>query len=126
MSSHVLCSGDRLPDTGYFPTYRPLAPFQISLGVQVAEQVNQLSYYPCPARLVAGSKARAVVTVEVLVKEEMVAPVGVALELLRRTIHWSSARGIAQEYALETVCQLASHLKEVHPAPRTCRALHLE
>ena len=50
-----------------------------------------------PAGLVTRAKARAMVSVEVLVDEDVVAPVRIVLELIRNTAHPATPILIAQE-----------------------------
>ena len=66
---------------------RYLAGLEQLLRIEQAEELDQLGHQPGPAGLVAGAEAGAVVAVEVLVEQEVVAPVRVVLELLacRRT-----------------------------------------
>src|SRR5688572_10784549 len=50
-----------------------------------------------PARLVTGADAGAVVAVEVLVEQDEVAPVGIALEGLEPAVDWPAAGAVARE-----------------------------
>ena len=61
---------------------------------------------PGPAGLVARAKAGAVVAVEVLVEEDVVAPVRVVLELLRAAVDRPAALVVAQEDRAEAVGEL--------------------
>src|SRR5262245_31808352 len=56
-----------------------------------------------PAGLVAGAEAGAVVAVEVLVEEDVVAPVRVVLELLGAAVDRPTAAGVAPEDRRETI-----------------------
>src|SRR5215510_11543143 len=73
---------------------------------------------PCdqsrPSRLMAGPEPRAVVTVEVLVEQDEVAPVRIALELRGAAVHGPPAIGAAQEDPGQTVRDLVADLPEVH------------
>ena len=73
-----------------------------------------LATTPGPAGLVARAEPGAVVAVEVLVEEDVVAPVGIGLELLRAAVDGSPAVLVAQEDAGEPVGDLLGHLEEVH------------
>src|SRR4029077_10050331 len=60
---------------------RPLSAFQGLLGGQGREQVHSPGDDSGPAGVVAGAQASPVVAVEILVKQEAIAPVRVVLEL---------------------------------------------
>ena len=53
------------------------------LGVDTPEQVEQARDQPGPPRLVAGAEPRPVVTLEVFIEEDQIAPVRIVLELGR-------------------------------------------
>src|SRR5512138_3419680 len=72
-----------------------LAPLQCPLGVQQAEELDGLGHETGPAGLVAGAQSRPVIPVEVLIKQDVVAPVGVGLELLRAAVDGSPAALVA-------------------------------
>src|SRR4051794_25635532 len=55
-----------------------------------------------PAGLVIGAQAHAVVAVEVFVELDVIAPVGIVLELLLHPVHRPGARFVLQEDAGET------------------------
>src|SRR5437867_9470162 len=59
-----------------------------------------------------GANAGAVVAVEVLVKQEQVAPMRVLLEFLHATVDGTPALGIAQENARQPTRQFRRHLPE--------------
>src|SRR5262245_18861430 len=63
--------------------------------------IDQRSDQGSPARLVRGTEARAVVAVEILVKEQEISPVRVFLELSRTAKNGTAARFIAREEAHE-------------------------
>jgi len=63
----------------------------------LAALLEQFGHEPRPARLVARADAGAVVAVEVLVEEEQVAPVGIALELFSAAVDRPAAIRVAQE-----------------------------
>jgi len=52
------------------------------LRIEKSKELDYFRHDTGPARLVAGAKAGAVVAVEILVEQDMVAPVRVVLELL--------------------------------------------
>src|SRR5438552_135287 len=116
-----------LPGGGlYLLEYLHLAAFEECLRVEVAEQVNQLPDKTCPPGLVAGSQTGTVVAMKVLVEEDVVAPVRVALELLATTVHRPLARLVAEEDTLQAGGHFLSYFKEVHPAARAGGALNFE
>src|SRR4029453_1759514 len=68
-----------------------LADFENARGIQDPIELDELGDEPCPAGLVTGAQPGAVVGVEVLVEEDVIAPVGIGLELLAAAV----ARGPA-------------------------------
>src|SRR5690349_20899968 len=58
-----------------------------TLSGPCAALLEQLGYKPCPAGLVAGPDACAVVAVEIFVKQDQVTPVGISLEYFCSTIN---------------------------------------
>jgi len=67
------------------------AHLQDPLGIQETVKLYKFGHEPGPTGLVAGAKPRAIITVEVFVKEYVITPVGVALELLRSAVDGSPA-----------------------------------
>ena len=65
----------------------------------------------------AGAQPGAVVAVEVFVEQDVIAPVGIGLELLRAAVDRTPAMLIAQEDPGEPVGDLLAHLEEVHHLP---------
>src|SRR4030095_10292559 len=65
--------------------------------VKVAEEFDQLRDDTGPARLVAGSKACAIVTVEIFVEQDVIFPRRVGLKFLRTSVHRPPARPISQK-----------------------------
>jgi hypothetical protein len=59
----------------------------------------------------AGTKACAIVAVEILVKQNQVVPVGVVLELGRPSVNRSVPIGTAQKSARQPADNLFSHLE---------------
>ena len=93
---------------------RHLAALQGPLGIQVAEELDEFGHEPGPAGLVARAQPCAVVAVEVFVEEDVVAPVGIGLELLRAAVHGTPAVLVAQEDPGEPIGDLLGHLEEIH------------
>ena len=65
----------------------------------------------------AGAQPGTVVAVEVLVKEDVILPMGIGLELLGTTVDGSPAMLVVQEDPCEPVRDLLTHLEEVHHFP---------
>jgi hypothetical protein len=64
--------------------------------------------------LVAGAKTGAIVTMEVLVEENVITPVRIILKLLRATIYGAPAVLTTHEYARYTPGELTADLEQVH------------
>ena len=65
-----------------------------------------------PPSLVAGAEAGTVVTVEVLMERNAIAPVEVALEFLRSAEHRTPPNLIAKEDALQTIGDFLADIEE--------------
>src|SRR4029079_6443222 len=91
--------------------HAPAFGLQQGLGVDTPKQVQQRCDQTRPSCLVAGAEAPAVVTVEVLVRQDQVAPMRVILELGRPAVHRPSPLGIAQERARQPADNLLGHLE---------------
>src|SRR5499433_3296829 len=94
-----------------------LANLQEMLGVDEAEELDARGHESRPACLVAGTQSGAVVTMKVLVEEEVVAPMGVGLELLGPPVDGPATAFIAQKDAREPLCDLTGHLEEGQHLP---------
>jgi len=90
-----------------------LANFQGALGIHRAIKLDELGYQPGPAGLMAGAQSGTVVAVEVFVEQDVVTPVGIALESFRAAIHRPPAMLVAGEYPSEPVADLFANLEEV-------------
>ena len=104
----------------------PLAPFQRLLGVQQTVQLDGLRHEPGPARLMARTQSSAVVSMEVFIEEDVIAPMRIALELLRAAVDRALALLIPEKYIGQPIGDLFAHLEEVHHLPRPRGALDLE
>src|SRR5215831_9784858 len=82
--------------------------------VQVAEEFDQLRDDTRPARLVAGAKARAIVTVEIFAEQDVIFPLRISLKFLRPAVHRPPARAIAQKDPGEPMGDVPGHLEQVH------------
>src|SRR6266536_4434737 len=80
----------------------------------------------CPSGLVARSHAAPRVSVEVLVKQNQVAPAGVARVALVFAMAGAPATPVRKEEGREAPRQLLRDLREVHEDARSHRALHSE
>src|SRR4029453_17355029 len=87
-----------------------------------AALLDELGHQPGPARLVVGPDAGAVVAVEVLVEEDEVAPVGIALEAFGRSVDGAPAVAATQEQVGEAPRQLGAHLPQVQQPTGAGRA----
>src|SRR5579864_3136728 len=79
-----------------------------------------------PAGLMARSQARAVVAVEIFVKQRIIAEIRIVLESLRAAEHRPAAAGVAQKQSRQAPRQLGCHIAEVHPPARAARELDLQ
>jgi hypothetical protein len=75
-----------------------LGPYEHIMGPwSSASVLDELGYQARPTRLMACPQACAVVTVEILVKQDLVAPVHVALQDIHPAIGWAATMCIRQE-----------------------------
>src|SRR5215470_11895904 len=93
------------PATAHAPS-RGLAFLEHLLRIEHSEQLDQLCHHSCPSCLVARPEPRPAIPMEVLVEEDLVPPVRIALELLRAPVDRPPAVRIAQEDAREPVRDL--------------------
>ncbi len=98
--------------------HAPAFGLQQGLGVDTPKQVQEGSDQSGPSRLVAGPEPRAVVTVEILVEQDQVAPVRIVLELGRPAVDRPLPIGIAQKRARQPADNLLRHLEQRHVAAR--------
>src|SRR6516225_5910897 len=82
----------------------------------------------CPAGLMAGTDARAVVSVEVLIKRNVIPPVRVALEIVVVAPDGTApaARGVAQENVRQPPRQIRGDFAQIAPPPGSGRAFDLQ
>ncbi len=100
--------------------------FKILGSVQTAEKLDQFGNQACPAGLVARPQPSAVVSVEVLVEQDVILPLRTGLELLRASIHRRPARLIAQEASSQPIGNFSCHFKQIHHFARAGRTLNPE
>src|SRR5215204_5765113 len=79
-----------------------------------AEVLDQRSDQSGPAGLVDGSESRAVVAVEVLVKQQIVAPVGIGLKRFLTAVDGPAPVRAALPDRREPPCNFARDFVEVH------------
>ena len=80
-----------------FGKYSRSAASQQLLSVGPTEELNQFCHEPSPPGLMAGSKASAIISLEVLVKENIILPVRISLEFLRTAVNRATAGFIPQK-----------------------------
>src|SRR5271166_707602 len=93
---------------------RHLAAFQGPRRIQKARELDELGHKPRLSGLMACTQARAVVTVEVFVEQDVIPPMRIGLELLRAAVYRTPSTLIAQEDPSEPVGDLLAHLEQVH------------
>jgi hypothetical protein len=74
--------------------------------------LNQLRHESSPACLVAGANSGAVISVKVLIKQEMVPPLGIPLKERFSAEHRAPSFGIAKKNADQPLRKLSCHLPE--------------
>src|SRR6185369_1763727 len=95
-----------------------LTRFERALRVEPAVHFDQGRDEPSPTGLVTCPQSRAVVTVEVLVEQDVVAKVRVILEFLRAPVNGAPALGIPREGADEPLGNFSTHLEQIHQLAR--------
>src|SRR4029453_12950647 len=82
--------------------------------VKGAEEFDKLGDDTGPARLVAGSKACAIVTVEIFVEQDVIFPLWIGLKFLRTSVHRPPAGPISQKDPGQPIGDFPCHLEQVH------------
>src|SRR5207244_13175639 len=114
------------PAIGHLTTFLvALAAHRPRVGLFPA-LLEQLRHAPRPAGLVAGPDPGAVVTVEVFVEEDQVAPVRIALEALGPAIHGAAPVLVTEEDAGEAPRNLRGHRPQIEHRARAGRKRDLE
>src|SRR5579872_1159548 len=88
--------------------------------------LKQICDQSCPARLVAGTDTCAVITVEVLVEQQEVAPVRVILKCFNAAMNRPQPIFVAQENARQAARQFFRYLVQREQIARTGGKLDLE
>src|SRR5215831_14538627 len=89
-----------------------LGDLQCILRVQACEQIEPTGDEPRPSGLVAGAEARAIVAVEILVKEDVVLPVRILLELLTPSVKRAAPILVPQENARKPPANLLGDFEQ--------------
>src|SRR5262245_44381985 len=95
-------------------------------GVQACKQIKHTRDEPRPSGLVAGPKPGAVVSVEILVEQNVVLPMGVFLKLFGASVDRPLAVRIAHKDARQAAGKLFCYLEQRHVFSRTRRTLDLK
>ena len=98
-----------------FGKYSRSAASQQLLSVDPTEELNQFCHEPSPPGLMAGSKASAIISLEVLVKKDIILPVRISLEFLRTAIQRPTAVLIWQKDSNQSIGNLFRNLEKGHP-----------
>src|SRR5262249_17282780 len=99
---------------------------QRGLSVEDVNHLDQLRHQPRPPGLVARPEPSAVVTVEILVKKDEIAPVGIRPEPLDAPVSGALPLLVTEEDPGEAPGNLHAHLEEVHHPAGSRRALDQE
>ena len=95
-------------------------------GIHHAVKLDELCHKPGPAGLMAGTEPRAVVTMEVFVEKEVVAPVEIGLKFLRAAVNRPAAVPVDQKDPAEAVRDFLGDFEKVHHFPRPGGTLDFE
>src|SRR5262249_43574127 len=87
---------------------------QEALGVQVFKDFDQCRDHTGPSGLMASTNPRSVVAMKVLVKQQVISPVGIILKLLSSAEHRSSAISVVQKDARQSGRDFTRNLEQVH------------
>ena len=102
------------------------AAFQKCLGVHLPKDVEEARDDPGPSGLLTGADAVTVVAVEIFVKQQMVTPIGIALEFLGSAKNRTPASFVAEENPGQPIGDFASDLEKVHQLAGASWALDFE
>ncbi len=90
------------------------ACFQYPPGIEEAAKLDEFGNESGPTGLMTGAEPGTVVTVEVFIEEDVVAPERIALEFFRAAVDGPSTLRVAQEDPSEPVRDFLADLEEVH------------
>src|SRR6185437_2948014 len=103
-----------------------LAAGQEAFRRHSAKEVNQHTDKPGPTGLVARAEAGAIVAVKMLVEQDVISPVRVALEFCGAAVGGSTACLIAEEDPCQSIRELVRDIEQVHHFSGARRALDFE
>src|SRR6185369_14495496 len=92
----------------------PRGHLQGDLRINPRKEIQRQRDESGPARLMARTESRTVVPVEVLVEQDVVAPVRVLLELLRSTVDGPLPISVAHEDRGQSSGDLLGHFEQRH------------
>src|SRR5215471_13158140 len=95
-------------------------------GLEASEEIKYTGNESGPAGLVARSETCAVVSVEVLIEEDVVLPVRIVLELPGSSVDGAFSVGVTQEHAGIPTTDLSRYFKQRHVIAGARRAFDLE
>src|SRR4029450_5089457 len=90
------------------------------------EEIEESRNDACPPGLMARPEACAVIALEVLVKENEIAPVRIVLELRGASIDRAAAGGVPQKDVCESLSDLLCDFEERHPIAGARRTFDLK
>src|SRR6266481_3784146 len=105
--------------------YSPDSQLQV-FGLDTPEQIKKHRDHTGPPRLVAGAEPRSVVTMEVFMEEDQIAPVRIVLELGGPSVNRPPSVGVAQERTGQSAGDFTGHFEQRQVPPRAGRTLNLE
>src|SRR5947209_6516387 len=102
---------------GFYLTRELVRP-QLKMTILIfTTLLQQICYQPCPTRLVTCTDACPIISVEVFVEQQQIAPVRIALEFFYPTVDGSAALGIPQKNTGQAARKFVRHLLQVHQDP---------
>ncbi len=106
--------------------YRGSRRFSLLALAGLSALLHQLRDHARPSGLVAGSDSSSRVTVEILVEQDQVAPMGVRLKLLQIPEHRSAAFFISKEYTCHAARKFSRYFPQSHHLSRSGWKLNLK
>src|SRR5579872_5249278 len=88
------------------------------LCVDSSEELDHFGNQSSPTGLMARPQARSVVSMEVLVKQQVVFPVWICLEPMGSTVNRPPCMLVSQEDSDQPIRNLSGYVKKIHPATR--------
>src|SRR5262245_11454270 len=103
-----------------------LAFLERLLGINRSEQLDERGGHPSPSGLMTRTEPSAVVSMEILVEQDVVTPVRIGLKESGPAVHRTPALCVTEEDSRQPICDLPGHFEQVHHAARARRALDPE